>query len=251
MKIAISGKGGVGKTTISANLAKMFVQRGYNVYAVDADPDSSLGLALGIDDDALENIKPLIEMKDFIGEKVGEGAFFTLNPLVNDVVEKFSEKINGINFLKMGGIKKGGSECYCRENTFLKSVVNSLLLDIKDIVILDMGAGIEHLTRGTSSGVDLMLIITESGKSSVQTARVVENLSKELRIEQIKFIANKIRTENEAKFIKDNFNDSELAGIIHYDEPISERSMGIIENSKFVDNKEIESVLSQIVFTIK
>lgn len=247
MKIAVSGKGGVGKTTISANLAKIFAQNGYNVYAVDADPDSSLGLALGIPEKELENIKPIIEMRDFIGDKIGDGAFYTLNPLVNDVVDKFCIDINGIKFLRMGGVKKGGSDCYCRENTFLKAIVNSLLLDSSDVVILDMGAGIEHLTRGTSKGVDLMLIITEPGKSSVQTARVVEKLAREIGVSKVCFIANKIRTKKEEAFILENFSESELLGLVHFDETISEKSMGIEDYSTSADNSEIENILTRVV----
>jgi CO dehydrogenase maturation factor len=243
MKIAVSGKGGVGKTTISANLAKLFKSKGFNVYAVDADPDSSLGLALGINDELLSQIKPVIEMKEAIDGRMGDGALYTLNPEVNDMAEKFAIDANGIKFLKMGGVKKGGSECYCRENTFLKALVNSLLLDTKDVVILDMGAGIEHLTRGTSRGVDLMLIVTEPGQSSVQTARIVEKLARDLQVKEIKFIANKIRTEREEAFIKDHFKAEELLGILHYDEGISEKSMGVNVDPGTIDSKELESVL--------
>jgi CO dehydrogenase maturation factor len=248
MKIAVSGKGGVGKTTISANLAKLFVNKGFNVYAVDADPDSSLGLSLGISEDILSTVKPVIEMRDFIGDIVGDGALFALNPLVNDIADKFSININGIKFLRMGDIKQGGSSCYCRENTFLRAIVNSLLLDTKDVVILDMGAGIEHLTRGTSKGVDLMIIVTEAGKSSVQTSRIVETLAKDLEVNKIKFIANKIRTEKEEAFIKQNYSETELLGILHYDEVFSERSMGIAKDLSIekLDNKEIEDVLMNV-----
>jgi len=247
MKIAVSGKGGVGKTTVSANLAKLFRQKGFNVYAVDADPDSSLGLALGIDEKLLENIKPIVEMRGLIEEKAGDGALYTLNPMVNDVADKFSININGIKFLRMGGVKEGGSECYCRENIFLKALVNSLLLDTKDVVILDMGAGIEHLTRGTSKGVDLMLIVTEPGKSSVQTARIVEKLARDLEIKDIKFIANKVRTEKEKEFINKNFKPEELIGILHFDEVLSEKSMGIGQTPNDVDNNELYEVLSKVV----
>ncbi|HEY5584519.1 MAG TPA: P-loop NTPase [Ruminiclostridium sp.] len=247
MKIAVSGKGGVGKTTISANLAKLFVHKGFNVYAVDADPDSSLGLALGISEEELSKVKPVIEMREFIGDQVGDGAYYTLNPMVNDIADKFSVNINGIKFLRMGGIKQGGSDCYCRENTFLKAMVNSLLLDTKDVVILDMGAGIEHLTRGTSKGVDLMLIVTEAGKSSVQTAKIVENLARQLEITNIKFIANKIRSEKEEFFIKEHFNNDQLLGVIHYDQGIAEKSMGINLEPTKVDNKELEKMLEKVL----
>jgi CO dehydrogenase maturation factor len=247
MKIGISGKGGVGKTTVSANLARLFAKKGFQVYAVDADPDSSLGLALGISEEALSSIKPIIEMREFIGERVGNGAYYSLNPEVNDIADKFSIDIHGIKFLRMGGIKQGGSDCYCRENTFLKSVVDSFLLDSKDVVILDMGAGIEHLTRGTAGGVDLMLIVTEPGKSSVQTGRIVEKLAKELKIKKVQFIANKVRTEKEREFILENFNEEELLGIIPYDEEIGERSMGILPISAEIDNQYLEATLGKIL----
>lgn len=247
MKIAVSGKGGVGKTTVSANLARLFAVKGCKVYAVDADPDSSLGLALGLDEKLLAGVKPLIDMREFIGETVGDGALYTLNPLVDDVVDKYSIITGNIRFLRMGGIKQGGSSCYCRENTFLKAVVNSLLLDTGDVVILDMGAGIEHLTRGTSGGVDLMLIVTEPGKSSVQTARVVEKLARELQVKNVKFIANKIRNEKEEQFICSNFSPEELLGMVHYDEAIAEKAMGLGNASQTVDNSELEELLAKIV----
>lgn len=247
MKIAVSGKGGVGKTTISSNLAKLFKSEGFRVYAVDADADSSLGLALGIEEKELDRIKPMIEMKDMIGEIAGQGALYTLNPEVDSIIRQYSIDFEGIQFLRMGGIKKGGTSCYCRENTFLKALMNSLIMDTKDVVILDMGAGIEHLTRGTSASVDLMLVVTEPGKSSVQTARTVEGLAKELGVRDIKFIANKVRTEKEREFILMNFKPDELLGILDYYEEIAERSMGYGQHSDTVENRELENLLYKIV----
>ncbi|HWQ79309.1 MAG TPA: P-loop NTPase, partial [Anaerovoracaceae bacterium] len=243
MKIAVSGKGGVGKTTVSSNLAKLFKKEGFRVYAVDADADSSLGLALGIDEKELDQVKPMIEMKDLIGEIAGEGALYTLNPEVESVIRKHSIDFEGIRFLRMGGIKKGGSSCYCRENTFLKALMNSLIMDTQDIVILDMGAGIEHLTRGTSASVDLMLVVTEPGRASIQTARTVEGLARELGIKEVRFIANKIRSEREREFIEQNFKSEELLGLLHYDEAIAERSMGYGDQSPGAENQELETLL--------
>lgn len=247
MKIAVSGKGGVGKTTVSSNLARLFKKEGFRVYAVDADADSSLGLALGIDEKELDQVKPMIEMKDLIGEIAGEGALYTLNPEVDSVIRKYSVDFEGIRFLRMGGVKKGGSSCYCRENTFLKALMNSLIMDTKDIVILDMGAGIEHLTRGTSANVDLMLVVTEPGKSSVQTARTVEELARGLGIKQIKFIANKIRNKKEQDFIDLNFKTGELLGVLHYDEEIAEQSMGYSGKAPAAGNRELDDLLYKIV----
>ena len=246
MKIAVTGKGGTGKTTISSNLARFFQSQGFRVYAVDADADSNLGLALDVSEGDLEKIKPLIEMEDLIGKISGEGAFYSLNPEVNSIVKDYSVDAGGIRFLRMGGVKKGGSACYCRENSFLKALVNSLIMDEEDIVILDMGAGIEHLTRGTAASVDLMLVVTEPGRASVQTAKTVEKLAKELGIKNIRFIGNKVRNETEREFIHSNFTPRELIGVVGYSAAIAEKGMGYEIAPGEAQNKDLEELLFRI-----
>ena len=224
MKIAVSGKGGVGKTTVSASLAKLFANDGHRVYAVDGDPDASLGGALGFSDDVLAKVVPLIDMQDVIKEKIsqGGGAFYSLNPQVDDILDTYSIELGNIKFLRMGGVKQGGSSCYCRENTFLHAVVDALLLDQNDVVILDMGAGIEHLTRGTSKGVDMMIVVTEPTRTSVQTAKVVQQLAKDLGVKVIKVIGNKIRSVKEEAFLREQFSEDELLGVIRFDDVLLE-----------------------------
>lgn len=247
MKIAISGKGGVGKTTMAANLAKLFRNAGFNIFAVDADPDSSLGLALGISEARLREIRPIIEMKELMDAQSGTGALYTLNPAVDRVIDDYSIQLEGIRFLRMGGVKQGGSACYCRENTFLRALVNALILDTRDIVILDMGAGIEHLTRGTARGVDLMVVVTEPGLASLKSARIVEGLARELGIQEIRFIANKVRTEREAAFIRAHFTGEELLGIQPYDEVISDKAMGFGQTPDDADCEALKELLNRIV----
>jgi len=226
MKIAISGKGGVGKTTVSATLAKLMAESYKTVYAVDADPDACLAAAVGIPEEQIRNLKPLVDMKELIDQKSGGGgAFFSLNPNVDDVLEEYSLKLDNIRFLRMGGIKQGGSACYCRENSFLNALVSGLLWDKDSAVIMDMGAGIEHLTRGTDRSVDVMLVVIEPSKNSVNTARLVKQLAHDLGIRKVRFIGNKIRNEKEREFIEKHFAGEEILGFIPFDDEIWESSM--------------------------
>ncbi len=226
MKIAISGKGGVGKTTLAANLVRAFANRGLNVYAVDADPDVSLGATLGLPAGELAMLRPVIEMKELVDERTGGGgAFFTLNPKVDDIIDHYSLRQGNIRFLRMGAVKQGGTACYCKENSFLYAVLNSLLLDKDDVVVMDMSAGIEHLTRGTSRGVDVLIVVTEPTRVSVQTAGVVKKLAEELGIRRVRVLANKVRTEKERQFIMSQFKAEELLGIISFDEDVLENAL--------------------------
>ncbi len=225
MKLAISGKGGVGKTTIAAALVKSFAETHQTVYAIDADPDACLAAAIGIPEEVATGLKPVVEMRDLIRAKTGDGAFYTLNPRVDDVLDEYCYQYKNIKFIRMGGIKKGGSECYCRENTFLNAVVSSLLLDSNEVVIMDMGAGIEHLSRGTARGVDLMLVVVEPSRNSVNTAHLVKRLAADLGIRKVRFIGNKIRSPREKEYIEKNFPRGEILGFIEFNNEVWEKAM--------------------------
>lgn len=226
MKIAISGKGGVGKTTVAAGLACVFAMEGYSVYAIDADPDTSFGAVLGFPGEKLAQLRPVVEMDELIAERAGiGGGVFCLNPKVDDLIDKFSLQHGNIRLLQMGSIKQGGTSCYCRENSFLYAVLGNLLLDRKEVVIMDMSAGIEHLTRGTSRGVDLMVVVTEPTAVSVRTAGIVKKLAGELGIRRVKVLANKVRSAKDRAFIHTHFYEDELLAVLPFTEGILENAM--------------------------
>lgn len=198
IKIAVSGKGGAGKTTVAAALIRLYAATHRRVYAVDADPDASLALVLGLSPEEAAKIRPVIELKEQIREITGgEGEFFRLNPDLGGILDDFCYRLGNILFIRMGELKKAGTSCYCRENAFLNALVSALLLERDEVVVMDMPAGIEHLSRGTARGVDVMVIVTEPTERSFHTAQLVEKLAVEIGVPRIIMVGNKVRTSEE------------------------------------------------------
>jgi CO dehydrogenase maturation factor len=228
MKIAISGKGGVGKTLLAAFLAQTFAESGYSVIAIDADPDANLAATLGFPNP--EELTPISELSDLIEERVGvrpgqSGAFFKLNPRVDDLPEKYSLKLDGIRIMSMGRIKRGGTGCYCPEGALLQALISHLLLQRDEVVILDMEAGIEHLSRGTTKAVDKLIIVVEPGRRSTETAHTINKLSQDLGLRNIAVVGNKIRSQSDKEFIISNLPGIEILGFIPYDPAITEADL--------------------------
>ncbi|MEW6446650.1 MAG: AAA family ATPase [Bacillota bacterium] len=217
IKIAVSGKGGAGKTTLAAALIRAYAVSCRRVYAVDADPDASLAEAVGITGAAAKKIRPVIEMKEQINKVMGgEGEFFTLNPEVAEILDDFSYKFGNILFIRMGGLKKGGTSCYCRENVFLNAVMTALLLERDEVVIMDMPAGIEHLSRGTARGVDVLLIVTEPNSRSINTGLLVEGLAADIGVPRVAVVGNKVESGGDAALIEAAFPEK-VIGMLPFD----------------------------------
>lgn len=228
MKIAISGKGGVGKTLLAAFLSQTFAEAGYSVIAIDADPDANLAATLGFPNP--EEITPISELSDLIEERVGvrpgqSGAFFKLNPKVDDLPENYSVKLGGIRLMVMGRIKRGGTGCYCPEGALLQALISHLLVQRDEVVILDMEAGIEHLSRGTTKAVDKLIIVVEPGRRSIETTQTISKLASDLGLHNIAIVGNKIRSESDREFITSSLPDTEILGFIPYDPSITEADL--------------------------
>jgi CO dehydrogenase maturation factor len=228
MKIAVSGKGGVGKTMLVSLLSTILRQSGYSVLAIDADPNATLANALGFPHP--EKITPISEMADLIEERTGArpgqaAPYFRLNPKVDDIPEKYWVEHDGIKLMVMGRLKGGGSGCYCPENALLEALVAHLLLQRDEVVIMDMEAGVEHLGRATARAVDKMIIVVEPGKGSIETAYRIRELAKDIGLVNIKVVANKIRSKQDRGFLVSAMPDFEFLGFIPYDQSIIEADL--------------------------
>jgi CO dehydrogenase maturation factor len=225
MKLAVSGKGGVGKTTFSALLIRTLDKAGKRVLAIDADPDANLASALGIPD--AHKITPISEMKDLIAERTESkpgsiGSFFKLNPKVDDLPEALSAKLGNIKLMRLGGVKKGGAGCICPESTLLKVLVSHVILARDEVVVMDMEAGIEHLGRGTAMAVDRLIVVVEPGRRSIETAKHVRELASQIKLTKIAVVGNKIRGPADEAFLKENLPDFEFLGFVPFDNKLIE-----------------------------
>ncbi len=229
MKIAVSGKGGVGKTTLAAFLVRWFADRGRDVLAIDADPDANLAHGLGAG--TASELIPIAAMKDLVAERTESvpgsfGGFFKMNPIVDDLPEKLALKVGAhIRLMVMGGVKKGGMGCVCPESVLLKNLVQHLILRRNEVVVMDMEAGIEHLGRATSGSVDCLIVVVEPGRRSLDTALKIKDLATDIGLERVVLVGNKIRSSKDRHFLMEALPKLPFLGFIPYDEQIIEADL--------------------------
>jgi len=252
MKIAISGKGGVGKTTLVAAMAKLFADDKNKVIAIDADPDTNLASALGIRN--ADTITPLVEMKELIKERTGAtsdeyGKFFKMNPTVNDLPEKYSISNNGLKLMTLGTIKRGGSGCACPEGVMLKALLNHLILQRDEVVIIDMEAGIEHLGRASIKAVTALIVVVEPGKRSIHTAFQIKKLAGDLGIKSVYAVGNKVMNDTHKEFLKNELGDIPLLGLISYNNKLIESDLK--GEAAFSNNEQLLSEVKEVITKLK
>jgi CO dehydrogenase maturation factor len=227
MKLAISGKGGVGKTTLSALLAQAYADAGRVVLAADADPSPCLAGALGFPDELRQQLHPIAEMDDLIEERTGakpgtRGGFFTINPRVDDIPDRFSVTYRGVQLLEMGSVDLGGSGCICPESAMLKTLFTHLLFRNDDVLILDMYAGVEHLGRATVDFVDAMIVVVEPTRRSLGTAAQIKQLANDIGLTKLWLVGNKVRNADEATFLQAETPNIPVLGFLPADLKVQE-----------------------------
>lgn len=225
MKIAVSGKGGVGKTTLTSLLAYAFASDNFQVLAIDADPSPCLGDALGFPRALVQGLTPIADMHELIHERTGSqpgtyGGIFKMNPRVDDIPDRFSATHRGVKLLELGAVKQGGAGCICAESVLLKQLVTTILLQRNEVVLMDMYAGVEHLGRATSDMVDALLVVAEPTARSLGTAAQITQLAKDIKIETLYLVGSKVQNQADRDFIATNSPGLPVIGYISLDKAV-------------------------------
>lgn len=247
MKVAVSGKGGVGKTLIAGGLAHSFVAKGLKTVAIDADPSPNLALTLGLSREDARKILPISGNKELIESKTGTGyaGVFRLSFTVDDIVRDFSVKTPfGVNLIVMGTIQSMGSGCTCPANAVVRALLRHLIVDRDEAVVMDMEAGVEHIGRGTAQHVDLMLIVADANMKSLETASSIHKLAGKAGIKQIFLVGNKVRNNVERERIEDfaEKNSMKVLDFVPFDQTVADAEMRGETPLNHKDSKAIHAI---------
>jgi len=253
MKIAISGKGGVGKTTLAGVMARILAHRGRKVLAIDADPDSNLASAIGLPKEALAKLSPIASMTSMIEERTGAkkgsyGTMFKLNPKVDDIPDDMGVSYQGVKLLLLGCIPQGGGGCFCPENVLLKNLVRHLLVQREEALVIDMEAGLEHLGRGSTGYVDALVIVVEPGQRAMNTARQIKKLGGDLKIKNTMIVGNKVTSEEDRRLIEEQLSDFPVLGHMSFNPKILQADREG-KSPYDIDEKikeEVEAILTEL-----
>jgi CO dehydrogenase maturation factor len=248
VKVAVSGKGGVGKTLIAGGVAYYFVSRGLKTIAIDADTSPNLALTLGLPLDEARKIMPISDNKELIRSKtsIGDPNVFRLSFTVNDIIGEYSVGTPfGVNLIVMGTVRSAGSGCACPANAVIRTLLRHLVVERDEAVVVDMEAGVEHLGRGTAQHVDAMLIITDANMKSLETARIINNLANGAGIGKIALVGNRIQNETQAKIVEDFAEKTGLKTLafIPFDKKVAEAEMRGETPLKYGDSEFVRAVM--------
>ncbi|MHB0999141.1 MAG: ATP-binding protein [Armatimonadota bacterium] len=257
LKLAVSGKGGVGKSTLSGTLARLFAADGRRVLAVDADPDANLASALGFPPELRDKVHTIAQERELVEERTGAkaqefGQIFSINPDVRGIAEQYAVNHAGVDLLVMGAVQRAGGGCACPESVLLKSLIRHLVIKSDEVVILDMEAGIEHLGRSTAMGVDVMLAVVEPGQRSVETARRVQEMSAGIGIKRFAVVINKSTSpEEDLAWVAEEFGADAVIGVIPFDRKFGQADrtgkslVDIGDDNLLVPFRSIKTVLEE------
>jgi CO dehydrogenase maturation factor len=248
MKIAVSGKGGVGKTTLSAMLTTVLSLRGGHVVAIDADPDANLAAAFGLPPEKYPQF--LAEMRDLIaqrtGAKDGYGAFFKLNPKVDDIPDEYSRKFGNVRLLALGGVRRGGEGCMCPAAALIKALLTHLVLGSDDALIMDMDAGIEHLGRATTQSMDALLVVIDEGPWSVATAHRVRALARDIGLRNLAAVVNRASPAVDLEKLRTSLEGMPIAGVLPYDPRLSSGVVAVADEQGLKPTAALTDMLPTI-----